>query len=94
MIYVVEIPHQRPAHGWMAYDEDEFINLLQERTDSVELTDFEDAVVFLRSDLSNCEVYSTLDQARDALTDDWRWDGHQGARARAELERLIEESGE
>jgi len=89
MIYVVEIPHQRPATCWVAGDESDFCvkmaGAYQRRDDTPDEGTFAAWIDYLGSDLYALHVFVGNESARSALADN-TFDGHQGGQARAALE--------
>lgn len=89
MMYVVEIPHQRPASCWTAIDEADFCSRVADASkgcgDTPVAATFDAWRDYLASDLHTLHVFTTDAAALAALEDD-TFDHHQGARARAALE--------
>jgi len=92
MIYIVEIPHQRPASCWVATDQADFCARMAEASqrsgDTPENGSFDNWTDYLASDLHRLHVFATDAEAIAAL-DDSTFDGHQGGRARAALEQKL-----
>lgn len=73
MIYIVEIPHQRPASCWHADDEQDALNRinadLAHRHIAEEAESYEDAIAINGADLYAQHVLSE-DEAMEALSSD------------------------
>ena len=96
MIYIVEVPHQRPASCWVASDEADFcagmVEAYRRCGDTPEDGTFADWVEYLASDLNTLHVFVTDAEAVVAL-EDTTFDHHQGARARTALEEKLRAFG-
>ena len=98
MIYIVEIPHQRPASCWTANDEGDFCAKLAQEFGRHGDTPAYDATFaewrdYLARDLHALHVF--LDDAvAIAALGDSMFDGHQGAAARAALRHALIDNGE
>ena len=93
MIYIVEIPHQRPASCWTANDEGDFCIKLEQTFERYSDTpdygaSFEEWRDYLARDLHALHVFMNENEAIEALNDA-TFDGHQGASARAALRRAL-----
>ena len=89
-IYIVEIPHQRPAHAWTAYGEADFVARVQEANLSLDIETYEQAQDAVRDDLHCAYIYRGDDEALTGLTQIY---GHQQFRAVAALRRELEREG-
>jgi hypothetical protein len=91
-IYIIEIPHQRPASCWAATTEGDVIDTVcatmirQHSGDELPDT-FDQAINYLSSDLSRLIVLRSDDEAR-ALYEEGIG-GHQGGRAWDELKKRL-----
>lgn len=90
MIYIVEIPHQRPASCWVASNESDFCTRMfetyQRHGDTPEdLNDFTAWCEYLEEDLHILHVFVTDEEAIASLSSN-AFDHPQGARARRALE--------
>lgn len=97
MIFIVEIPHQRPVSCWIATNEADFCARMaeayQRHGDTPEdWGDFPAWRDYLASDLHRLHVFMTDAEALTAL-DDSTFDGHQGGRARQALEDKLRSYG-
>lgn len=96
MIYIVEIPHQRPASCWVATSEADFVTRVAAANsrmgDTPDEDTFEAWADYLASDLHRLHVFETDADAIAAL-DDATFDGHQGGRARQALEDKLRAFG-
>ncbi len=92
MLYIVEIPHQRPASCWVATNKADFCARMaeayQHHGDTPEDGSFDNWRDYLASDLHHLHVFTTDAEAVAAL-DDATFDGHQGGTARAALEQKL-----
>jgi hypothetical protein len=97
MIYIVEIPHQRPASCWVATSDMDYLDkvaatVMQHRSDeTVETLDQADE--YLSSDLSGFWRFNSAAEAIEAL-EDATFDCHGGAGARDALENKLALYGE
>lgn len=97
MIYIVEIPHQRPASCWAAINEKDFCAIMAEAYQRHDGTpedwgDFSAWRDYLARDLYDLHVFISDAEAIAAL-DDTTFTGHQGARARWSLEQKLIATG-
>lgn len=97
MIYIVEVPHQRPASCWVAHSEAEFCRIMVEtyhrRDDTpADWDSFSDWCDYLADDLHTLHVYTSDADALAAL-DSPSFNHHQGAQARAALEAWLQVCG-
>lgn len=92
MIYIVEVPHQRPASCWVASSEADFCRTMchayQSYGDTPQDGTFSNWTNYLASDLHTLHVFATDAEALAALNDA-TFDHHQGGRARAALEEKL-----
>ena len=100
MIYIVEIPHQRPAGCWVCSDKADFIRRASEAyrrcgdtpdCDGSEQEQFDAWCEYIGSDLSGFLVYENEDAAVAGLATDFS--RHGGARAAGELYKKLVEYG-
>lgn len=92
MIYIIEIPHQRPASCWSVHNELQAVDAINASAiKSGELFEtFGAAVAWLESDLSSLIVCGSDSGALACLADESMWQRHGGWAARDELRsRLI-----
>jgi len=94
MIYIVEIPHQRPASCWMALDKDDFCTRLEQTFERYSDTpdygaSFEEWRDYLARDLYALHVFMDEDDAALAAMNDVTFSVHHGASARAALRRAL-----
>lgn len=87
MIYIVEIPHQRPPKCWTAHTGEQIIEAINaDAMRSGEICDtIADAIKYNGADLSSQIFCGTDDCALASLNDDGLWLRHGGAAAREAL---------
>lgn len=87
MIYIVEIPHQRPASCWTAHTEQQAVNAINESAirNGETFETFGSAVEYLESDLSSLIACGSDEGALACLADESMWQRHGGAAARNAL---------
>lgn len=100
MIYIIEIPHQRPPKCWTAHTEQQAIDAIN--ADAIRCGEtfetFDSALKYNGADLSSQIVCTSDTGAIACLADDSMWDRHGGGaaydalRARLIDAALIEES--
>jgi len=100
MLYIVEIPHQRPAGCWVCSDKADFINRAWKAyirhgdtpgLDGSEQEQFDAWCEYIGSDLSGFLVYENEDAAVAGLATDFS--RHGGAQAAGELYKKLVEYG-
>ena len=94
MIYILEIPHQRPATCWSKRTESEIISAINASSMRCgEMFDTLDpATDYLASDLHACRIYMSDEEALAALADgDYK--GHQSGRAMQALRDELASNG-
>ena len=98
MLYIIEIPHQRPASCWSALDERDAMDRINEdlarRHIAEEAGDYDEALRLNGEDLYAQYVLST-DEAKKALSDEGKcWNPHQRERGLSALRNAMIEAGE
>ena len=87
MIYIIEIPHQRPPKCWAVHTEQQAIDAINDgaRRCGEHFETLDDALKYNGSDLSSQIVCSNDGGALACLADDDMWHRHGGAEAREAL---------
>lgn len=98
MIYIVEIPHQRPASCWAAIDEQDAMDRINAdlagRHIAEEAENFDDAIRLNGADLYAQYVLTSGD-AMDALSTGGKyWNPHQRANGLNALRKKMSDTGE
>ena len=95
MLYIVEVPHQRPASCWTAENAAEVISMAAHEAlrSGGEVNSFDQAIDWIAADLHSCAVFVGLAEVVGALDTHPIFRGHQGARAEAALRAKLIQKG-
>ena len=87
MIYIVEIPHQRPASCWAVHTEQQAVDAINKQAirSGQMFDDFAEAIDYNGDDLSSQLVFMTDDEALAGWRDESNWQRHGGWAARDAL---------
>ena len=98
MIYIVEIPHQRPASCWSAIDENDAMDRINQdlagRHMAEEASDYDEAIRLNGEDLY-AQYVLTTQEAIEALANHGQdWSPHQRERSVSALRRAMLNAGD